>query len=140
VLLFGVMIAGLDLRKLFRIAGNRLWHLGHRRDGGDDRCIAFEFLRKRWNWSLPQAVAVLTPPLLLELVFLGANLLKIHDGGYVPVAIAAAFVVVMWTWRRGSAILFQKTRRDDIPLGLHRNRSRRRANTGRPVSPARRSS
>jgi KUP system potassium uptake protein len=42
--------------------------------------------------------------------------LKIHDGGYIPVLFAAAFTIVMWTWRRGTAILFQKTRRDDIPL------------------------
>jgi KUP system potassium uptake protein len=78
--------------------------------------MAFEFVRKKWNWSLPLAVAVLTPLLALELVFLGANLLKIHDGGYIPVLFAAAFTIVMWTWRRGSAIIFQKTRRDDIPL------------------------
>ena len=78
--------------------------------------MAFEFVRKKWNWSLTLAAAVLTPLLLLELVFLGANLLKIHDGGYIPVLFAAAFTVVMWTWRRGTAILFQKTRRDDVPL------------------------
>jgi KUP system potassium uptake protein len=78
--------------------------------------MAFEFVRKKWNWSLPLAVAVLTPLLVLEIVFLGANLLKIHDGGYVPVLFAAGFTIVMWTWRRGTAIIFQKTRRDDIPL------------------------
>ncbi|NLS17925.1 potassium transporter Kup [Rhizobium sp. P40RR-XXII] len=78
--------------------------------------MAFEFVRVRWNWTLPMAVAVLTPLLLLEFVFLGANLLKIHDGGYVPVLIATAFTVIMWTWRRGTAILMEKTRHTDIPL------------------------
>ncbi|MBB3568184.1 MULTISPECIES: potassium transporter Kup [unclassified Rhizobium] len=78
--------------------------------------MAFEFVRVRWNWTLPMAVAVLTPLLLLEFVFLGANLLKIHDGGYVPVMIATAFTVIMWTWRRGTAILMEKTRHTDIPL------------------------
>lgn len=78
--------------------------------------MAFEFVRVRWNWTLPMAVAVLTPLLLLEFVFLGANLLKIHDGGYVPVLIATAFTVIMWTWRRGTRILMEKTRHSDIPL------------------------
>ncbi|OEC98665.1 MULTISPECIES: potassium transporter Kup [unclassified Rhizobium] len=78
--------------------------------------MAFEFVRVRWNWTLPMAVAVLTPLLLLEFVFLGANLLKIHDGGYVPVMIATAFTVIMWTWRRGTSILMEKTRHTDIPL------------------------
>ncbi|SCB24273.1 KUP system potassium uptake protein [Rhizobium miluonense] len=78
--------------------------------------MAFEFVRVRWNWSLPMAAAVLTPLVLLEFVFLGANLLKIHDGGYVPVTIATAFTVIMWTWRRGTRILMEKTRHTDIPL------------------------
>ncbi|MBZ5760534.1 potassium transporter Kup [Rhizobium sp. VS19-DR104.2] len=78
--------------------------------------MAFEFVRVRWNWSLPLTIVVLMPLFLLEMVFLGANLLKIHDGGYIPVMIATAFTVVMWTWRRGTAILMEKTRHTDIPL------------------------
>ncbi|HCD84897.1 MAG TPA: potassium transporter Kup, partial [Agrobacterium sp.] len=76
----------------------------------------FEFVRKRWQWSIWLALAVLAPLLLLELVFLGANLLKIHDGGYVPVMLAIAFTIIMTTWQRGSKILFAKTRRSDVPL------------------------
>lgn len=78
--------------------------------------MAFEFVRVRWNWSLPLTIVVLMPLFLLEMVFLGANLLKVHDGGYIPVMIATAFTVVMWTWRRGTAILMEKTRHTDIPL------------------------
>ncbi|SIR07940.1 KUP system potassium uptake protein [Rhizobium sp. RU20A] len=78
--------------------------------------LAFAFVRIRWHWPLWLAIVVLMPLLALELVFLGANLLKIHDGGYVPVMIALACVVIMWTWRRGTAILHEKTRRTDVPL------------------------
>ncbi|MFK0331353.1 potassium transporter Kup [Rhizobium sp. NPDC090275] len=78
--------------------------------------MAFEFVRVRWNWSVLTATAVLAPLFVLEMIFLGANLIKIHDGGYIPVMIATAFVVVMWTWRRGSALLMEKTRHTDIPL------------------------
>lgn len=78
--------------------------------------MAFEFVRVRWNWSMPVAIAAILPLLALELIFLGANLLKIHDGGYIPVMIAAAFTIIMWTWRRGTAILNERTRHTDIPL------------------------
>ncbi|RFZ87825.1 potassium transporter Kup [Shinella sp. WSJ-2] len=78
--------------------------------------LAFEFLRKRWRWKPLAAVAVLTPLFLLELTFLGANLLKVHDGGYVPVMIAGAVVILMWTWTRGTRILRDKTRRIEVPL------------------------
>ena len=78
--------------------------------------MAFQFLRSVWGWSAIASAAVLLPLLLLEVVFLGANLLKIHDGGWVPVLLAAAIMIIMWTWRRGSLILREKTARNDIPL------------------------
>ncbi len=78
--------------------------------------MAFKFLRASWNWPLWMVSSVLLPLLALELVFLSANLLKLHDGGYVPVLLASAFTIIMWTWRRGSRILFEKTRKTDVPL------------------------
>ena len=81
-----------------------------------DTVLAFVFVRIRWRWPLYAACGMLLPLAFLETIFLGANLLKIHDGGYVPVLIAAAIVLVMWTWRRGTKILHDKTRHTDIPL------------------------
>ncbi len=81
-----------------------------------DTFLAYEFVRVRWRWPLSLAIATLLPLLVLELIFFGANMLKIHDGGYVPVLIAAAIIIVMWTWKRGTKILHDKTRHTDIPL------------------------
>jgi len=58
------------------------------------------------------AIALMTPFLLVEAVFLGSNLLKIFSGGIVPLLIASGFVIVMWTWVRGSSLLHEQTRRD----------------------------
>ncbi|MCW0000488.1 potassium transporter Kup [Pararhizobium sp. YC-54] len=81
-----------------------------------DTFLAYEFVRLRWRWPLYLAIATLLPLLALEMIFFGANMLKVHDGGYVPVLIAAAIIVIMWTWRRGTKILHDKTRHTDIPL------------------------
>ena len=81
-----------------------------------DTILAYRFVRMRWRWPFLLALAVILPLALLETVFFSANLLKIHDGGYVPVLIAASFMLVMWTWRRGTRILHDKTRHTDIPL------------------------
>lgn len=78
--------------------------------------MAFEFVRARWHWPRWVAAIALAPLLALEIVFLGANLLKIHDGGYVPVMMAAGFTIIMWTWKRGTLILAEKTKRIDVPL------------------------
>lgn len=78
--------------------------------------MAFQFLRSVWNWSTLAAGAALLPLLALETVFLGANLLKIHDGGWVPIMLALVIMLIMWTWTRGSQLLREKTARHDIPL------------------------
>ncbi|MGO7564813.1 potassium transporter Kup [Rhizobium johnstonii] len=78
--------------------------------------MSFQFMRTIWGWSTPAAAAILVPLLLLETVFLGANLLKIHEGGWVPVALALGVIGVMWTWTKGSRLLREKTARHDISL------------------------
>jgi KUP system potassium uptake protein len=71
-------------------------------------------------WRQPPWVATLmvAPLLAFDLVFLGANLLKIGQGGWISVAVATAIMLIALTWRRGSAILFNKTRRTEVPLDL----------------------
>ena len=78
--------------------------------------MAFVVIWKVWHWSPLAAAALMVPFLLIDLTFLGANMLKVHDGGWVPLALAAAVMVVMYTWRRGSRLLFEKTRRQEISL------------------------
>jgi KUP system potassium uptake protein len=43
-------------------------------------------------------------------------MLKVHDGGWVPLALGAAIVLVMATWQRGTRVLFEKTRKLEMPL------------------------
>jgi len=84
-------------------------------------------MRRNWRWPLSGAVLLLLPFFLLDTTFLAANALKIADGGWVSVAIAAAVVLVMVTWRRGSRILFDKTRKSEVPLAvLTQNLARKR--------------
>ena len=56
------------------------------------------------------------PLLFIDLAFFGANLLKLFIGGYVPVLLAIALITLMWTWVRGTRILYEKTRKSDVPL------------------------
>ena len=43
-------------------------------------------------------------------------MLKVIEGGWVPLALGVVIMLVMYTWRRGSRLLFDKTRRLEIPL------------------------
>jgi len=78
--------------------------------------MAFIVVHKVWGWSLPATVALVAPVLLVDTTFLMANLLKVIEGGWVPLALGSVVMVIMYTWRRGSKLLFDKTRRQEMPL------------------------
>jgi KUP system potassium uptake protein len=67
--------------------------------------MAFVVFRRRWLWPRWRVAALLVPLLLIEVVFFSANAIKVLEGAWMPLACAAALVLVMLTWRRGSAIL-----------------------------------
>ncbi len=79
--------------------------------------MAIVVIARVWHWGLAGAIALMAPLLLLDLVFLSANLLKVFEGGWMPLALGAAIMLVMYSWQAGSRELFRKTRRQDIPLG-----------------------
>ncbi|MGD9510769.1 MAG: potassium transporter Kup [Geminicoccaceae bacterium] len=72
-------------------------------------CLAFVVVWKAWRWPLTLAVPFIFPFLAVDMTFLAANLLKVLDGGYVPLLIAAAIIIAMWTWVRGTRIVFRKS-------------------------------
>jgi KUP system potassium uptake protein len=59
-------------------------------------------MREVWHWSLPAAAAVAGVFMLIDTTFVAANLLKLSEGGYVPLLLAAAVYGVMWIWHIGA--------------------------------------
>jgi KUP system potassium uptake protein len=78
--------------------------------------MAIIVIRKVWNWPLAAALALMLPFLFIDLTFLAANLLKVVEGGWMPLALGAIVMTLMYTWRRGSRLLVLKTRKTEIPL------------------------
>ena len=81
-----------------------------------DGIVGFIVIWKLWHWKAATAAAVIVPLVLVDLSFFSANLLKLFEGAWVPLLFGLAMVVVIWTWRRGAAILIAKTRRTEVPL------------------------
>ena len=84
--------------------------------------LAFLAIWKVWHWPLSWTALLVVPFLAIDLAFFSANLLKVGDGGWLPLALAGMLMVVMATWRRGSHILFEKTRRHEVALTSFINR------------------
>jgi KUP system potassium uptake protein len=72
--------------------------------------MAFVVLRRRWLWPAWRVAGLLVPLLGIELVFFGANAIKLIEGAWVPLACAAFLILVMLTWRRGIGILAAEER------------------------------
>ena len=67
--------------------------------------LYFAVTQEIWKWSLAKSLLVATPLLVVDLSFLGANLLKFLDGGWVPVVVGILVFTLMTTWKRGRELL-----------------------------------
>jgi KUP system potassium uptake protein len=65
----------------------------------------YRVARIRFGWSRLRTALLVSGFLIVDLAFLGANLLKFVDGGYVPAVVGLAFVVTMIVWGRGRSLL-----------------------------------
>jgi KUP system potassium uptake protein len=80
--------------------------------------LYFQVTRYRWRWPLWQGALLLALFLLLDCSFLGANLLKIVDGGWITLVIAGCILAAMITWRDGRALLAKHYSLMKIPADI----------------------
>jgi KUP system potassium uptake protein len=78
--------------------------------------LAYFLVRNVWGWGVLKASAVTLLFLLPELVFMGANAIKIEHGGWFPLVIGAAIFAMMLSWKRGREILSQRFREQLLPI------------------------
>jgi KUP system potassium uptake protein len=79
-------------------------------------CLAWLVARHVWKWRASLAALAIAPFLALDLTFFGANALRIVEGGWVPLMLAAALCLLMWTWVRGSKLLLKKVGRQSMAV------------------------
>ena len=71
---------------------------------------------KTWGWGWPRAMGLFAVFLAVELTFLFANVLKIPDGGWFPLAAGSIVFLLMSTWKRGGQMLTERTSGEAIEL------------------------
>lgn len=72
--------------------------------------------RTKWNWKIPTLLIVFVPFLLIDLTFFGANLMKIHNGGWVPLVVGGIVFTLMMTWQKGRKILYAKLKERSVSV------------------------
>jgi KUP system potassium uptake protein len=78
--------------------------------------LGFVVIWKLWGWQLWTTALLMIPFVLVDGAFLVASLMKLVEGAWLPVLFGALMVLVMTTWRRGTIILAQKSRRIEVPI------------------------
>ena len=81
--------------------------------------LAAVVARYHWRWTWPQVAIVMAPFLAIDVVFLGANLLKIAEGGWLPLFVGGLILIAMLTWRRGANLLAARWQKEELPLATY---------------------
>lgn len=71
-----------------------------------------------WRWKAAVAIVATAIFGLIDVGFFASNIVKVFEGGWASLAVAFTSALIMWTWVRGSRYLFDKTRKNEIPLNF----------------------
>jgi KUP system potassium uptake protein len=80
--------------------------------------LLYQVMRQRWRWSALGAAAITGVFLVIDLAFFAANLLKIREGGWVPLVFGLLIFVVMTTWHFGMQALHRKLAQGTEPTDV----------------------
>jgi KUP system potassium uptake protein len=80
--------------------------------------LLYVVMRGRWRWPLAVALPLTVVFFTVDLAFWGANIVKVPQGGWFPLVIAAVVFLVMVTWRKGRELLGMRLEEGALPLDL----------------------
>jgi KUP system potassium uptake protein len=78
--------------------------------------LATIVFRRQFGWPRWAAITVWGGFFVIDSVFFSANALKIVEGGWVPLAIGGALMIMMTTWKQGRDLMQQRWKQDSLPL------------------------
>jgi KUP system potassium uptake protein len=80
--------------------------------------LAYIYMHGVLRWNTFICVVLFGFFMIVDLAFFGANLLKIVEGGWFPLVVAAAVFAVMTSWIRGRNAIVAKRTQDAMPIEL----------------------
>src|SRR5436309_4089319 len=78
--------------------------------------LAYAVTRSQWGWGILPAALVSGAFLVVDVLFFGANLIKIAHGGWFPLLVAAVVYTIMSTWHTGRRLVTRMLARASRPL------------------------
>ncbi|MBO0820563.1 MAG: KUP/HAK/KT family potassium transporter [Nocardiopsaceae bacterium] len=78
--------------------------------------LFFYIARNRWNWPMRWCVAAASPLLAVDVLFFGANIIKLLHGAWLPLLVGVAVFTVLITWQKGRAAVTGLREQNEGPL------------------------
>ncbi|MGH7212509.1 MAG: potassium transporter Kup, partial [Acetobacteraceae bacterium] len=78
--------------------------------------LAMVVFRRQFGWSRLAAGGVFGALFAIDFVFFASNVLKVPEGGWVPLALGVALIALMTSWKRGRDLMLARWRQDSLPL------------------------
>jgi len=78
--------------------------------------LAMVVFRRRFGWSRALAVSVFSFFLVIDAGFFASNLLKVPEGGYVPLVLGFGLLAMMTSWKKGRELMMARWRQESLPL------------------------
>ena len=80
--------------------------------------LLYVMARTWWEWSVAKTLLLTVPFFIIDGAFFGANLLKVPEGGWVPLVLALVIFTLMTTWNRGREAVQDLLRRGMLPIDM----------------------
>ncbi len=78
--------------------------------------LAAVVFRRHFGWRRSTVIAVFGSFFVLDVIYFGANVLKVPQGGWVPLVLGLALMAMMTSWKRGRDLLLDRWKQDSLPL------------------------
>ncbi|WP_397605063.1 potassium transporter Kup [Sphingorhabdus sp.] len=83
-----------------------------------DTCLIAVVLLSLWKWPKWKALPILALFFIVDFAYLGANLLKVPSGGWVPLVIGLVIFTLLTTWSRGRALMRDRMAESTMPMDI----------------------
>lgn len=81
-----------------------------------DTCLLSVVLFALWRWPAWKALPILAIFFIVDIAYFGANLIKVPDGGWVPLVIGLTIFTLLTTWSRGRKLMQQEMAEGAMPI------------------------
>ncbi len=78
--------------------------------------LAMVVFRRRFGWSRTLSITVFGAFMIVDTVFFASNLLKVPEGGWVPLVLGLGLLAMMTSWNSGRELMLARWKQESLPL------------------------